>query len=264
MEDPLALSIRQFVLGWQAFGRAVPGNREASLPGMELRFSGLPSPFFNVAVLTEPVESADSLRELAGQATAWAAPTGLPWFLVLTHEALAPEVEAQTVLGAEGFVPVIGLTGMVADDVPPRSQDPEGLDLILPQDDASCAEIIALNEAAYGMSLPGAAEHLGRHAMWQNAAAIGKVNGQPVSCSAILMLEGYRYVCLVASHPDHRRRGYADAAMRRSLAVAAQANGPAPTFLHATDAGRPVYEKMGYKPVSAHTAFMEGRFAAGH
>jgi predicted GNAT family acetyltransferase len=158
----------------------------------------------------------------------------------------------------------MGLTGMAADDVTPGSQVRDGLELVVPQDDASCAEMIALNEAAYGMEMPGAAEHLGKHALWQNAAAVGKVNGQPVSCSAVLMQEGYRYVCFVASHPDHRRRGYADAAMRCSLEAAAEAHGRTPTFLHATDAGRPVYEKMGYKPVSTHSVFIESRFASGH
>ena len=39
--------------------------------------------------------------------------------------------------------------------------------------------------------------------------------------------------------------------------------GERPTFLHATDAGRPVYARMGYATVSTHTAFMEKRFLEG-
>jgi hypothetical protein len=34
--------------------------------------------------------------------------------------------------------------------------------------------------------------------------------------------------------------------------------------LHATDAGRPVYERMGYTTISTHTLLMEKRFLEGH
>jgi predicted GNAT family acetyltransferase len=78
------------------------------------------------------------------------------------------------------------------------------------------------------------------------------------------MVDGLRYVALVATHPEHQRRGYADAAMRRALEVAAAAKGKCPTFLHATEAGRPVYTRMGYRAVSHHTLYMEAKFLAGH
>jgi hypothetical protein len=34
--------------------------------------------------------------------------------------------------------------------------------------------------------------------------------------------------------------------------------------LHATEPGRPIYERMGYARISTHTMFMEKRFLAGH
>jgi hypothetical protein len=37
-----------------------------------------------------------------------------------------------------------------------------------------------------------------------------------------------------------------------------------PTVLHATDAGRPVYARMGYDTIATHTAFIEARFLEGH
>ena len=40
--------------------------------------------------------------------------------------------------------------------------------------------------------------------------------------------------------------------------------GDLPSFLHATEAGRPVYARMGYTPVSTHTAFMDKRLLGDH
>ena len=82
---------------------------------------------------------------------------------------------------------------------------------------------------------------------------VGWTGGKPASGAAVMMVDGHRYVALVATDPAHQRRGYAEAAMRRALDVAAERHGAVPSFLHATDAGRPIYARMGYAPVtSAH------------
>jgi predicted GNAT family N-acyltransferase len=80
----------------------------------------------------------------------------------------------------------------------------------------------------------------------------------------VILVDGYRYVALVATHPDHQRRGYADVVMRRALELSDQTYPDRPKVLHASDAGRPVYERMGYKPISTHTIFIEKRFLTGH
>jgi predicted N-acetyltransferase YhbS len=84
--------------------------------------------------------------------------------------------------------------------------------------------------------------------------------GKPVSSATVLMVDGHRYVALVATEPGQQRRGFADATMRRALEDAARAHGEIPTVLHASDAGRPVYERMGYTTISTHTLMMEKRF----
>jgi len=71
-------------------------------------------------------------------------------------------------------------------------------------------------------------------------------------------------VALVATDPAFQRRGYAEAAMRHALAVAAQRHGAGPTVLHATDAGRPIYARMGYATIATHTTFIDKRFLGAH
>ena len=48
-----------------------------------------------------------------------------------------------------------------------------------------------------------------------------------------------------------------------ALDVAARTQGECPTALHATDAGRPLYSRMGYETIATHTAFLEKRFLGG-
>ncbi len=52
--------------------------------------------------------------------------------------------------------------------------------------------------------------------------------------------------------------------MRHALDVAATTYGELPTVLHATDAGRPVYERMGYASISTHTLYMDSALLGEH
>jgi len=61
--------------------------------------------------------------------------------------------------------------------------------------------------------------------------------------------DGLIYVALVATLPEYRRRGYAEAVMRKALGEASRAHGVERTVLHASDMGFPVYRDMGYRTV---------------
>jgi len=52
--------------------------------------------------------------------------------------------------------------------------------------------------------------------------------------------------------------------MRHALEVSRGKHGDLPTFLHATEAGRPVYERMGYETVATHVGFMDKKFLSDH
>jgi hypothetical protein len=52
--------------------------------------------------------------------------------------------------------------------------------------------------------------------------------------------------------------------MRRAFELSVQAHGEGLALLHATDAGRPVYERMGFTATATHTVFMEKTFLGGH
>jgi ribosomal protein S18 acetylase RimI-like enzyme len=87
--------------------------------------------------------------------------------------------------------------------------------------------------------------------VWNDTYAyVGYKEGRAVTASVAVPVGGCLYVGWVATHPDVRRQGFAEAAMRRSLNEATQGTGYSRTVLHASEMGRPLYEAMGYREVA--------------
>ena len=274
MNGRVDLSIRQFTEAWRIMctggaaqsRRGVEGGHTVTAAdGIQYIFSGLPIPFFNVALSSERAISSDRLKFHAEHACAWASSTGVPWLFIVTHETLKPGTDATAILDGCGLAPLMPLTGMLAEQVAPVTRIPDGLELTVPQDDAACAAILDVNGLAYGMELETGKELMGKRSFWaDHFPVVGLTGGKPACSAAVMMVDGHRYVALVATDPGQQRRGYADAAMRRALELSAQVHGERPTVLHASEAGRPVYERMGYATISTHTIFMEKTSLSGH
>jgi GNAT superfamily N-acetyltransferase len=275
MSDSVDLSIRQFTEAWRLMcaGGDAPiqhrmtesGPAVTAVEGIQYIFSGCPIAFFNVAILTGRGISSDVLKSRGEHACAWASGRGVPWLFVVTHEALQPDTDAAAVLESCGLAPMMPLTGMMAQSVSPETRIAEGLELTVPQDDGGCSAILDVNGLAYGMELEAGKDLIGTRSFWtKHFPVLGLTGGRPASSAAVLMVDGYRYVALVATDPGQQRRGYAEAAMRHALELSARVHGERPTVLHATEPGRSIYERMGYTPISTHTIFMEKAFLAGH
>jgi GNAT superfamily N-acetyltransferase len=264
MNDAVTLSISQMDGAWKLMCAAAPSPVVAEGNGVQYIFSGLPISFFNIALLTGSDVSADELGARGREACAWAAAHPVPWLFMVTHERLAPGVDVAATLDACGLAVALPLTGMLARKVAPPAPVPE-LRLTVPADDGDCAALVDVNAHAYEMDLDAAKGALGSAAFWKHQfPVLGVASGGPVSGAAVMMVDGHRYVALVATEPGQQRRGFAEAAMRQALANAAAVHGETPTVLHATDAGRPIYERMGYETISTHSLLMEKRFLEGH
>jgi GNAT superfamily N-acetyltransferase len=265
MTDDVEFSISQFRQAWRLFCGACPGHLADGNGAVEYIFSGLPIPFFNVALITACNVSAQALSAQARLACGWAADKDVPWMFVVTHEALLPGVDATVELDACGLTPAIPLTGMRTPRVAAATHTAPELQVGVVSDDESCEAVFDVNSAAYGADLDACKPTFGKRSFWDaHVAALGRVDGTPVASAAVLMIDGCRYVALVATLPDRQRRGYAEAVMRHALDVAETTHGRTPTVLHATDVGRPIYARMGYGTIATHTAFIEKRFLGGH
>jgi GNAT superfamily N-acetyltransferase len=261
MNDAVALSISQFRDAWRIFGRASAASRVETVAGVHYVFTGLPIPFFNVAVPAAGPLSAPALETTARGAIQWASDKGAPWLFVVTNENVEPGVDAPAVLDNCGLMALLPLTGMIATRIAPVASVPSGLQLEVAEDDAACCDAIDVNSAAYGMDLEASKPLFGRGSFWADQMlVVGRTGGAAATSAAVMLAGGHRYVALVATQPSHQKKGFAEAAMRHALSAAADKFGERPSFLHATDAGRPIYERMGYKPVATHTCFIDRKF----
>jgi GNAT superfamily N-acetyltransferase len=265
MRPDVAFSISQFQRVWRIFCRACPDRRMVADDGLDMVFSGLPIAFFNVVIVTGDDVSRPQLEASCRRAGDWAAATGLPWLFVVTHEALSPGTDATEILDGCNLTPVLPLTGMRTEDVTPPAGVVTGLDLSCARDRPACEAVFDINAAAYAATLDACKPIFGEPSFWHDhVLSLGRIDGRFVASTAVLMVDGYRYVAMVATLPDFQRRGYAEAVMRHALDNASARFGSQPTVLHATQAGRPIYERMGYKTLASHTAYMEKRFLEDH
>jgi ribosomal protein S18 acetylase RimI-like enzyme len=259
--DPVAISLRQITEAWRVMCCGSPRYARHLSDAAEYTFSGLPVGFFNIALLTGRDISGDALAQQAQAAAAWSADKQVPWLLLTTRETLGPGVDASAVLDCCGFAPVMPLTGMIARSIVPQTRATSDLELKVPELESELGALMDINGVAYGTPLDDAKALLAQPAFWDgHVPALGVADGKPASCAAVLMADGLRYVAMVATDPACQRRGFGEATMRHALDVAGKRYGNVPSVLHATEAGRPIYERMGYQHIASHTAFMQKSF----
>lgn len=196
-----------------------------------------------------PAADETALRARLDAAVGYAADKGRPWFAIACEEWMPPAW--RDVVADAGLHVVMGMTGMVADEIlPPRRPAP---DLVLRRvgDESSRRAVAELHDLAYGLA-PGLCDCMVDPAIWQPDlfGSVGSVDGVVVSTATAYPVLGTRYVAMVATRPGHGRKGYAEHVMRHALAQAEAATGARRATLHATDAGRPVYAAMGYEAVA--------------
>ena len=147
---------------------------------------------------------------------------------------------------------------MVADQlIVPLSKD-HGLTFEPVRDPRTRRIIVEVNFRAYRETPPAGLYGLDDAAVWNQASygVIGFAGREPVTSSAVFLLDDCFYVGWVATVPEHKHKGFASAVMRESLAAASRDHGWKRSVLHASTAGRGIYERMSYRAVAEHALYL--------
>ncbi len=251
----------QFLEAWKLLSRRAERGTITALDGVVAMYSNVPVSFLNVFGFDSTVADQADLSRRAHVIREYAARSALPYFASVCVDMIPAPARTgmDTAFAGAGLHRFMEWTGMAADFIPPaRQPHPAELELRPVTDRAGRIDVSDLNNAAYEMEPEPSREPLAREQLWTEMFGVnGYVEGRPVSTASTLVLGEALYVAFVATHPGHRRRGYAEACMAGSLRRASAASGLSRTVLHATDAGRPVYRKMGYYDVTKFILYAE-------
>ncbi|WDZ88382.1 GNAT family N-acetyltransferase [Nocardiopsis sp. HUAS JQ3] len=224
------------------------------LPGLAVRWADCRFAFWNCLTLTGPDLDAAGLERDLHRAARVMRTKRHPGFLWLFADLLdqgAREHLHETAHRA-GLERAFGGVGMAADLAHlPEPSHPD-LTFVRVSNDAHLGSYADLNSRAYGFALEEGRDGLAGSTLWKDGvhAYLGMRRGEAVTCAATVPARDCLFVVLVATAPHWQRRGYAEAVTRKALYEGARASGLGRAVLQATEAGAPVYPRIGFTPNS--------------
>jgi ribosomal protein S18 acetylase RimI-like enzyme len=225
----------------------VPGSVIRSGGGVTAIATGQPMPLFNQVVVEAPSGTADGMRA----AVAAMREVGAPFYIVLRRgpdDPLAPVLDELGVRLEDGALP-----GMAVHPIPVGEPAPEALpghEIRRVADAAGLADHVRAASDGFEMPAPLVAAVVGEE-LWLRpgcAVYVGYTDGQPVSTGFSIRTGRTLGIFTIATVPAARRRGYGAAMTARLLADGAAA-GCDVAALQASDQGRSVYERLGFRTV---------------
>ncbi|MDX1390686.1 MAG: GNAT family N-acetyltransferase, partial [Acidobacteriota bacterium] len=234
---------------WKLFTERLPTGTFERSEGVASTLGNVPLPFLNISAHDGPLSDLDELRRRLAVAERHTSRCEHPWMFGLCLDWVP---EGWVEVAAEfGLAPAVPMTGMATDVLKPPRRPPAEIEIRRVDDDITARHLAEINNAAYGLP-DGTMECVCNLHIWREDthAYVGYVDGRPVTCSATVPVDGTNYVCFVATIPDTHRKGLAETVMRHSIEQGARASGLTRTTLHASDAGRGLYEAMGYAPAA--------------
>ncbi|NMO19545.1 GNAT family N-acetyltransferase [Pyxidicoccus fallax] len=252
----------QYRGSWRMLALGSPAGEVVERPEVFITACHVSWAMMNAAFLRAPAESEQALSAAVASAARYFSTTKHGWAFVLSDDWLAPSLRerAESILTWYGlkFQPQMNAVGMVAERLAEPVRPLPSLDL-RPVKDAWTREAVAdINSLCYDVR-----REIGREAFAVESlygpdclGFVGCRDGAPATSAVAMRVDNVAYVALVATLPEHRRVGAAEATIRHALAEARRDWGIERTVLHATDAGLPVYQRMGYRPVTLFRTYM--------
>ncbi|UNO38355.1 GNAT family N-acetyltransferase [Streptomyces sp. MST-110588] len=248
-------SVQQLTVAWRALVLARDAGADVrDLPGIAIRWADSRLSFLNCAALTGAGGQAELLGQRLGQAADIMRSKKQPGFLWLFEDLLDAGARSALATAAEqaGLQYAFAGTGMAGDLLPlPEPAHPD-LTFVRVSTDEHLQAYADLNSRAYGLPLEDGRDGLVGLPFWKDEmyAYLAMRGDVPVACAATTQAAGRLFVAFVATDPRWQRRGYGEAVTRKALYEGHLATGLTRATLHATEAGAPVYPRIGFQPNS--------------
>lgn len=241
----------QLVKAWRLFSRSSPERAHGELPGLKLAWGEVPYFAYNAIIVDGPVASQGELDRRVALAVEYMSSRSFKGILMVCDDWIPAGARIQLQLAWK-------MTGMLADELRPPARSLPKLDLRRVTDRRTLVDIYDINCTGYAVPLELGRASTGPVEDWDENrfGYVAYQEGEPVACAATFPIDNRLYVGMVATMPHAQRRGYAETVLRHSLEEAGRATGLQRTVLHASDAGFPIYLRMGYRATSKFSVYV--------
>lgn len=248
-------SVQQLTATWRTFVLDRGTGEVSDPPGMAIRWADSKFPFWNCITFTDQDCDSRLLDQRFSAAIAYMRARTRPGLIWLFDDLL--DADAQTGLPAAAERGGLSLLfpgfGMVGDILPIAEPHHPKLDFVRVTTEDQLMAFADLNSRAYAMPLDYGRDGLAGSVLWKSGmfSYLGLEDGVPVSAAATIATGNCLFLALVATAPEAQRKGYGEATVRKALFEGGRATGLTRTVLHATPAGAPVYERIGYRKAAS-------------
>lgn len=234
-----------FVDAWRYIGAQYPSHVLAQVGPVAVTLSQTNCPFFNMITISGPTQNVAALRQAITTARGYADGCPHDAMLLLSPDWL-PE-RGTEILSDEGLAYSMSMWGMAADRLARPRRDEPVLEYRIARDEATALDLGRVNAEAYGMPHETFAV-TGSVCRWAGTqfGVVGYEQGRAVTAAQAYLIGDRIYIAMVATLPGLHGQGYGEAAMRRAIGAVQVAVGEKRLWLHATEAGRPLYRAMGF------------------
>ncbi len=237
-------------------------GRVTELPGVTIASLGVAFQMFNAAFLSRPVETVAELRGRLIAAEDFFAGRGHAWSFWIGEEWLARPVRRGLVDACEtfGLRAVAEMTGMSAHGLKEARRTAPALEIRRVDSPAEMEEFRAVGSVCFHVPPVWFAEVFDDAMLRREFACwVGYRGGAAVATAATVISEEAVGVYNVATVPEARGRGFAEAITRHAVAQAMGETALQRVILQSTSQGERLYRRLGFRDASAVVVFNSTR-----
>ncbi|MEQ1886453.1 MAG: GNAT family N-acetyltransferase [Bryobacteraceae bacterium] len=242
------------------FGRATGAGEVVTLPGMEAIYSGLNYGVFNIAMLTGQPQRERGLELCAAEAARYFKTRSPRWSFWLCEDWLdtATRRRAREVLADFGLRAISHPPGMIAHTLQPPVKRLPTIEIHRVATDAdrrAFAEVTSISfEIPYSIATSVYTPEPAWRGEYQGVLAVAE--GRVVAITATVAAAGVIGIYSLATHPNYRRLGYAEALLRGAVDLARKETGFEKVVLQSTESGYLLYRRMGFRDSTRFSVYL--------
>lgn len=242
------------------FGYARKTGEIQDHPGVTLIFCGLNYAAFNAALLSQPVAGSAELSRLIKLSAVQFDSRNLRWTYWVCDDFLDPALrrEVPRIFQRHGMRPLTEAPGMYTDLLLPPDRTLPTLEIRPVADQPTRSAFAAIMSIGFEIPQSICDAVYGSEYGWGGdlRGFVGYMDSHPVTTAAVTITGDVVGLYSIATLPQYRRLGFAEAIMRQIVTAAQEAAGVTRTVLQSTRSGFALYKKMGYRTVNNFNVYI--------